>query len=377
MPLVCHVPFKLDASREFVDPQENKIWFNEACGYFSQLLDYAYQDWSKIVKADIISYLPGMTRSLFADNNGKELCLSRQAAFKGNHFSALPIFYTTNGHFAAIDRIFSFDSAEEVFAPQHAYELLNVTRELFLPPDGKSTQGVGIYTERRIYYRLFDIALKNPAKTEDILSYLSSAGFKPADENIPKESAILNAYQISLLMQCKSFANAFMEHSKVCVNAGKRPTYLIQSPNFVSINAALYGDFKLSEAPKAVEQYLGWCSGNCVLMDINEEQYLPCNNALLLSKKNPLSSFVAFCYAIDSRDTFSIRMKHREISERLNQLSESNEGSADDYLRELRNNRLLGRDAIGKQQYQNYIDLILKSGTNHTRFVQEPPAKRR
>lgn len=64
-------------------------------------------------------------------------------------------------------------------------------------------------------------------------------------------------------------------------------------------------------------------------------------------------------------------MKHKEISDRLNELSESSRGSAEDYLRELRNNRLLGRDAIGQVAYHNYIDLILKSGTTPTRFIQE------
>ena len=112
VPVVCHVPFKLDASREFVDPQENNIWFRDAIRYFSELLDYAYQDWARIIKNDIIAYLPSVNRSLFADNNGKEKCLSSQKSFKGGHFSKLPIFFTSSEKFVDIDKVFCFYSSE-------------------------------------------------------------------------------------------------------------------------------------------------------------------------------------------------------------------------------------------------------------------------
>ena len=371
VPVVCHVPFKLDASREFVDPQENNDWFKDACRYFSELLDYAYQDWAKVVKNGIVKYLPDLNRSLFADNNGKEKCLSKQCIFKGEHFSKLPIFYTVSGHFVEIDKVFSFDSAEEIINPEWAYKLLPVSRELFLWPERKQSFGIGIQIERNIYQRLFALALKLPARTGAVLQYLDEAKYCPVEANISTEPFELTVEQICLLLQYESFAKPFIEHSRKCLQMGKRPAYTVQATAFLSVQEALYQDFKLNEAPKAVEKYLRWCHERCVLIDIGAEQYFPCYNALILSSANPLSSFAAFCYAVDSRDTFSIRMKHREISERLNLLSESDEGSAEDYLRELRNNRLLGREAIGQRQYQNYIGLILRSGTNRTRFIQE------
>lgn len=371
VPVVCHVPFKLDASREFVDPQKNNLWFQEAVQYFSKLLDYAYQDWAKIVKNRIVFYLPSMSKSLFADNNGKERCLSSQSVFKGEHFSKLPIFFTSNERFVDIDKVFCFDSAEEIYEPKQAYSLLSIAKELFLFPEQKSFANIGIQIERNVYQRLFSIALKNPAKTERILLYLNEAKFCPIESNISSEAFELTQEQVGLLMQYDGISKLFGGYTKKCLQTGKRPAYKILSAVQRSIQDALYQDFKLSEAPKAVERYLGWCQEKCVLIDIGEDQYFPCHNALVLSVRNPLSSFSAFCYAIDSRDTFSIRMKHKEISERLNQISESNEGSAEEYLRELRNYRLLGRDAIGQRQYQNYIDLILRCGTSHTRFIQE------
>lgn len=371
VPVVCHVPFKLDASREFVDPQDNRIWFNEACTYLSELLDYAYQDWCKVVREDIVAYLPGAARSLFADNNGKEKCLSMQSTFQGTHFSNMPIFYTANHQYVNVQKIFCFDANEQIYEPEQAYRLMPFARELFLHPKRKNTVGLGIYTERNIYQRLFAYALRNSDKTEVILDYLEQAAFLPTDKDVPTELLFLVSEQIIVLLQHSKFAGIFLAHAKNNIHISKRPLFAIAAPTFFSIQDALYKEFRISEAPRAVEKYLTYCQEKCVLMDIGADQYLPCHNALILSRENPLASFAAFCYAIDSKDTFSVRMKHKEISDRLNQLSESDEGSAEDYLRELRNNRLLGRDAIGQIAYRSYIDLILKAGTTHTRFIQE------
>lgn len=371
VPLVCHVPFKLDASREFVDPQNKNIWFNEACRYLSELLDYAYQNWCKTVKTDIISYLPGVARSLFADNNGKEKCLSAQASFHGGHFASLPIFYTVNRNFVELQKIFCFDYREDIVDQERAYRLLAFSKELFIPPVRANTQGTGIYTERNVYQRLFAIALKDSARTKAILEYLTSAGYQPEDKEFPAEPFELDSDQFCLLLQYGQFSQPFLNHAKKNILSGKRPVFSLRNASALPIQDALYKDFHISEAPKTVEKYLSYCQEKCVLIEIDPDQYLPCHNALILSKDNPLSSFSAFCYAIDSHDTFSIRMKHKEISDRLNELSESSRGSAEDYLRELRNNRLLGRDAIGQVAYHNYIDLILKSGATHTRFIQE------
>ena len=371
VPLVCHVPFKLDASREFVDPQENRIWFDEACRYLSQLLDYAYQDWCKIVKSEILQYLPGVAKSLFADNNGKEKCLSLHPNFNETHFSDLPIFYTANGNFETVRNIFCFDVQENIVDPERVYRLMPFAKELFLLPKLKAAQYAGIYTERNIYQRLFAYALQEESKSADILEYLHSARYQPNDKDIPSAPFSLSVPQLHSLLRYESYAKVFLNYSKTLIHTRRRPVYSVHGSEIVPIQNVLYKDFQISEAPKDVENYLTYCKEKCLLMDISPDQYFPCHNALVLSSKNPLASFSAFCYAIDSKDTFSIRMKHKEISEHLNQLSESDVGSAEDYLRELRNQRKLVKDALGDKPYQNFIDLILKSGTSHTRFIQE------
>lgn len=92
VPIVCHVPFKLDASREFVDPQDNNLWFKEASNYLSELMDKVYLDYSHEVRENIVRYLPSKEKSLFAVNNGKEKRLIEQKCFNGAHYLDLPIF---------------------------------------------------------------------------------------------------------------------------------------------------------------------------------------------------------------------------------------------------------------------------------------------
>lgn len=44
IPLACHVPFKLDASREFVDPQNENQWFQDASRFLADIIDRSYMD---------------------------------------------------------------------------------------------------------------------------------------------------------------------------------------------------------------------------------------------------------------------------------------------------------------------------------------------
>lgn len=204
-PIVCHVPFKLDASREFVHPQDNRVWFEEACKYLSELLDYAYQDWCTTVKTDIVAYLPGAGKSLFAANNGKEKCLSLRNGFSGNHFSDMPIFYTVNDHFVNIRSIFTFDTNEQIFAPECAYRLMPFFKELFLYPEGRNISRLGIYTERNLYHRLFSFALREVDNTADILEYLAQAAYRPTEKDIPSDLGTLMPEQITSLILNENF----------------------------------------------------------------------------------------------------------------------------------------------------------------------------
>ena len=137
------------------------------------------------------------------------------------------------------------------------------------------------------------------------------------------------------------------------------------------IGDALYDGFELAETPRRIEAYMKSCGSKCICLDIEDDAFLPCRNAIILSERSTQSSFASLCYAIDKRDTFAIRIKLREASKQLDQSVESEEGTASDYLRNLANVRRAIKDALGNDGYRSYIDLILRSGTDKGRFIQE------
>lgn len=110
VPIVCHAPFKLDASREFVDPQDKdnpggNLWFTETAKFLAELMGYVFPDWAKTARQNIVYYLPSQHGSLIASNNGKEKCLSSLKSFKGSYYLTLPLFETIDGEFKRAEDI--------------------------------------------------------------------------------------------------------------------------------------------------------------------------------------------------------------------------------------------------------------------------------
>ena len=377
VPIVCHAPFKLDASREFVDPQDDgryggNLWFKETSQYLAELLDHVFPDWARTVKQNIVYYVPEYYDSLIAKNNGKERCLSNQNAFKGSHFLMLPLFKTVDGQFKRSSEIFCFASEEKIFEPVLAAKLISASKALFMLPEDMNASRFGIAVERNIYDRLLILALNFEQKTGKILEYLDAAGYEYSEKKFPKYAELmLTSAQIECIMRCRGLADIMLRISNDAVRNRMRPRFSIKNDGFSSIFEVLYDSFELNETPKAVENYMTLCKGRCKCIDIPKNRFLACQNGIALSRYNPLSSFAAFCYEMDSSDTFAIRIKLKEASKQLDQCVEDNSGSASDYIHALRNIRLTVKDSLGANGYKSYLDLILKSGTDHTRFVHE------
>lgn len=382
IPVVCHVPFKLDASREFVDPQGDNLWFKDASLYLSQLLDYAYMDWRYVVKEKIIYYIAGPGQNngygIFKSNNGKEDCLREQTCFKGKHFLSLPLFYTTDNKFHCADELFCFNSEENIIEQEKVRRFLGIKKYLFIPPPIiphiKNINTYKFSVEENIYDRLFRKAFSDRKYTAEILDYLDSVDYTYSEKQVSyiiQNEMHMFPEQIEIIFRHHSLADIFRDKSSRYVQNNMYIKLSLSDSSFQSLQDVLFEDFELGETPHCIEKYMQSCHEKCICLDIGEEDYLPFNNAVVLSKKNPIASFAAFCYAVDQSDTFSIRIKLREASEKLNVYVEEESGSASDYLRNLRNVRLLIKDSLGKFGYRNYIDLILHSGTDRGRFIHE------
>lgn len=377
VPVVCHVPFKLDASREFVDPQDKNKWFTESVEALISLMDYAYEDYCKDVKQNIVNYLPGERYSLFADNgNDKEKCLNSIREFRGDHYKSLPIFLSSKGNYCKANEVFIFNPDEQIFEQEKVAELLGITKGLFIPPTHSQVRKLFLETRKEVGEALFEKALAFPDKVAAIVEYLSrymieNTSFRLKSSMMP-ESTFLNLQQIEAFWKDVSFRNFFVEISNTCLKEGKRITlFLDKSSNFCNISEVMYAGFECAEAPKKVERYLINSKGNVVLADIDEDQYFACGNGLVLSSHNSISSFASFCGAIDSHDIFAVRMKLRDASEKLDAYDLNNEISDEEYLHRLKSIRYVVKDSLGKQGYKSYLDLILKSGIDSKRFIQE------
>lgn len=372
VPILVHVPFKLDASREFVDPQDENRWFTESVSYLSKLMDYVYEDWCKTAANNIIYYIPGARESLFAKNNGKEKCLSENKKFQGSYYLKHPIFITTDNNYEDHQSIFCFNPDENIMDQDKLFRMIHVDESLFVFPGDINPRKYDIKILKNAYLTLFKTAFSNPAVTENALNYLDAVGFMYYPKDIPEnESLKLTCKQIETIMQHEELAKILMELTGKTLRQRKDIRIALTDVSKVSISEVIENGFDASETPQRVERYLQKIDSKCVCLGIRDNQYLPCNNVLVLSDANPISSLASLCFSVDEKDTFAIRIKLKEASERLNQYTDNEAGSANDYLRELRNIRLTVRDSLGSEGYKSYINLILRSGTERKRFLQE------
>lgn len=369
VPIVCHVPFKLDASREFVDPQDNNIWFKEACNYLSELMDKLFLDYSHVTKGDIVRYIPDKSKSLFAINNGKEKCLTSQSHFNGAHYLDLPIFYTIDG-FKKSDEIFCFSENENIEEPEKVYRLMGYHRSLFISPIPVTRFSITVVTG--VKHKMFKKALDIADRTSDILDYLDSVNYNYPEQLIRKLEPIkISQAQLHIIINHKELSKAFQSLSCHDIRINRRFRLEITDADVQTITDLLDDEFEMSDIPKAVRNYMEYCQNKCICFDESSELYMPCYNAILISSQKPLSSFLSFCRDIDPNDPFTTRITWREKSSELNKYVEDATISESEYMRVLRQIRLSIRDSLGKEGYRSYLDIILKSGTDRGRFIQE------
>lgn len=371
-PIACHVPFKLNASREFVDPQGENRWFADSCKFFSELLDFVYKDWSQLVREKIVFYLCGASESLICGSNEKVQCLSTKEEYRGGHFVRLPLFISDNGVYKTATEVCSFDPTDNIMNPRHVHMLMGIQKALFLPPKDVNVAKLGIETISNSHARIFRAALSNPNVTKEALDYLDSIEYEYKEAellgqdlltfSLPQAEEILKHQQLSELLQ---------RRIKECIQKGKILPIDVIGAESHSLSELLPPDYSAQEAPRMVEEYLHYCGGRGILIQSDYNQFLPCRRAILLSKRNPAASFAAFCYSIDPNDTFAIRIKLRELSDKLNLYNDSSFTSPEEGLRVLRNSRLTTKESLGKNGYRRYIELIQQTGTDKGRFLHE------
>lgn len=284
----------------------------------------------------------------------------------------LPLFITSDGQYKKATEIFSFDPQEGIHHPEIVYKLLSLPKSLFITPENINVGKYGIFVEREVYNKLFKKALTYNTFTEEILNYLDTVDYEYSERHISKnESYHFSIKQIENFFKHEKLSDILINIAVDCIKKNQRPPFIVDDINCVRLNEVLYEGFDITETPKIVESYLTYCNQTCFIADIPDNSYIPCRSGIVLPINSTLQAFASFCFKMDSNDTFAIRIKLNEASKQLDQYIEANEGSAADFLRVLKNIRLAVRDSLGKNEYKSYLDLILKSGTDHGRFIQE------
>ena len=373
VPIVCHVPFKLDASREFVDPQDTNLWFRKSCEYMQELLDSAYLNWRFEAKEETIRYIPHKAESIIAVNNGKETCLRGIGGFSFEHFANIPLIFANDGEYHRVSDVFCFYPNRVKTDPSVIANLAGYKKALFQYPSGINPVLFGIQIEDDPLKKLYASALDNPSTTVQAFKILADEGYTYTDrDHLAFSAKKLTSEQIEAVMRQEKLSELVKSLSIRKVRTAEKCLFHAQvSGDIGRVESVLYNGFEINEAPGSIAKYLCSINSSCICLNIPDRAYLPCSNLLVLSSDDPIASFSSFCFDIDNRSHFAVSLRMKEASEELNKAVEENIGTDQEFLMLLRANRRFVKDALGENGYRKYIDLINRSGIDRNRFIQE------
>lgn len=369
VPIVCHVPFKLDPSREHIDSQKGNKWFVDSCNNFSAMFDEVLKDLAQTYREDIVYYLPKFDEYLFSSE--KEYTDLELPYFKGEHFLTLPLFYTVTGGCLPADQVFAFSEPQKLQSPVRVAELLNEKRHLFNATN-ISIKGLNIDIIKNVTDKLFNIAFAKPEYAEEIFEILSNYEGFFYDIKIKERDIELDSQKLSAIFANDKCLGSFRKVAQDCLRIGSRPLFdYVHNGTPVDVRSLdSSSPFDDEDFGKLTRKYLSWIGYSSIIADfIPAGEFFIAKNVLLLSKDDTFAALSSFCRALDPRHSFAATLELKSCSKRLDEVDDSI--SAEDYLQLLRTVRKAIRDAFGQDVYNNYISLINQAGTNPDRYINE------
>lgn len=374
-PLVLHVPYKLDGSRQFVDQQGNNAWFqftNQKLGYF---LKKIYTDLASRVKNEIVRYLPTNGYYFFKHDNDKVKCI-QIPELKANAVYKEKIFCCTDNSFECADNVISFEKGFDCENPVRVFELLGLDKKLFIPYSNDIDMGnYKVEVLSNVMEKLFEKGLLEEDKLEEIANILDKLEKPiPYFEIIAQKSRIeLTSKQIQVIASHKRILKCFIDLSEKYIEYKKLPSIFFKG-YFEDIGddskSTIVDLVEAADLDPVFEKYLVDTHYNFIGMEGKSgDFYLAGNNGIALSKDAPLGSFGNLSSHFDPRKTFSATLQIRQASDLLNNASD--DISNVEYLKLLRGvrNSLVG--AFGKKAYASYISIINSAGSDKNRFLFE------
>lgn len=374
VPVSCHIPFKLDSSRENVDSQEKNAWFIHSRDEFVNMLHLIYADIAKHVKNQILYYIPRCKEHFFAIESGNDKQLSlKYDAYLGEEFLQKPILYTEENHFKSCNEVFSFLNNDEIKDPVYLYMLLNCKKELFIAPRKCSVGAYGVEILHDAYFELFSRAIQGKVKSKEALDVIdesetsySSLFERLTDKKIPYEMLSEISHHHKLMKAINEYAlNKLKENKAIDIEI----QYSVTPSNIKHIISE-DEPIDMLLLDEMVARYLENRKFLYITAPLDKGQrYLITKNVLVLSSVDTLNAFAQFCRDAGKNDSFSAIMTMRAASIRLNDADDSL--SISEYMRLLREVRSSIKTAFGKKHYESYIKVIRELNSDPQRFVRE------
>ena len=359
VPVSCHIPFKLDSSRENVDDQGENAWFKHSRDEFARMLRFMYIDYARLVKNEILTYVPQARGHFFAidKNNDKLLCL-KSNVYLGSAFLQERILYTEENHFVSAAEAFSFHPDENIADPISLYLLLNYNKELFIAPGKCNVSLYGIEVMKDALYQLFARAMQMQVAVQEALDILDSSNVAYSEFVNRLQCKQLSFALLHELSKHPKCIKAFNDNSIARIKENRALEFEVtHSGNIKDAHFIISQDEPIDESflDEAIARYLLRRKYAYITVELDKKSpYFVGKNILVLSSQDTLNAFAQFCHDVEKDDYFAANMKMRAASIKLNEAEDSL--SVPEFMKLLREVRSSIKTAFGKKHYDSYIE---------------------
>jgi hypothetical protein len=373
-PIVLHVPFKLDGSREFVDPQGGNKWFTFTMNNLEKFLKTIYVHLATQVKQDVITYIPNRHNFFFKKTNEKIQCILKNE-LRGDAICLEKVFYTSDGSYESVNNIVSFADTENLENPVEVFALLGESSKLFIPNYSVNMEWYGAKVISNVPALLFKKGIQDETNFYEIAKILDVIGkdlkyVNLIDECCPLE---LTRNQLLVINTHRTIYTAFNNYGEQSLKSKWLPR--ITFANDVPVMDGAFGDsvreLTMSADLDAVfEKYLKIIDFKFfVLKGIKLEFAITGKDGIVIAEGAPMGSFGSLTAKYDPRRVFVAALQIRQASDKLNEADESMSDA--EYLKLLRSVRASLKSAFGNRMYNSYIQIINQAGMDKNRFLNE------
>lgn len=384
-PIMLHVPFKLDGSREYVDPQGKNRWFSFTMLRVEEFVKAVYRHLCGIVRNRICEFIPKQRNDFFYCSNDKVNCLCVPGLL-GESIVKERIFCGNDGNFYNADNVVSIDCGELKCNPEALHKLLKIQKKLFVPEklsDGTiprmSSYGVEVIS--KVIHALLINAWKDEKSFDEIANVLKDVPSTTILNELKekKDQLLLRPSQIISVSQYSNLKKAFAEYGRECISYSRLlqvcSSVVMLDDSFTAINDKekhiVTELINSSTLNKELIQYLQGIRFKIFVIDTGvEDFYFIAKNGIILEKSTYLAALGDLSVHFDKYKTFKAVMRIRQATETLNS-AEIEELSNADYLEKLQDVRSSLINAYGTEVYERYIRMVNDASGNKDRFLNE------